>query len=73
MPNVITINSQTDVITIVRSFITEEIIRSLNKALIFRSLKMMAIPMHLRNTIILKIALFEGERFIPMCIGNTHI
>ena len=60
MPNVITINSQTDVITIVRSFITEEIIRSLNKALIFRSLKMMAIPMYLRNTIILKIALFEG-------------
>ena len=61
MPNVITINSQTDVITIVRSLITEEIIRSLNKALIFRSLKMMAIPIHLRNTIILKIALFEGN------------
>ena len=60
MPNVITINSQTDVIT-------EEIVRNLNKALIFRFFKIMAIPMYLVNTTILRIALFEGGNDLSLC------
>ena len=61
IPNVLNINSQKDVIT-------EEIVRNLNKALIFRFFKIMAMPMYLGNTTNLKIALFEGGDDLSLCV-----